>query len=82
MEYMTSGTPMIGYHLEGIPNEYYNYMYTPVDLSVEALTDCIEKTLKLSQYELDAMALSAINYITQYKNSKVQVQRIVDFLSE
>ena len=81
MEYMTSGTPMIGYHLEGIPEEYYQYMYTPVDLSQEALTDCINSTLSLSLETLHNQGKMALNFVSMYKNSEAQVRRVIDFLN-
>jgi len=82
MEYMTSGTPMIGYHLEGIPDEYYEYMYTPVDLSVESLSRCIDTVLSLPFDERHSMADSASSFICDYKNPKVQVKKIIEFLND
>ena len=81
MEYMTSMTPMIGYHLEGIPEEYYEHMYTPRDLSVEALTDCINETLSLPLDILQKKAEKAKIFIAENKSSKAQVKRIIDFLN-
>ncbi len=81
MEYMTSLTPMIGYHLEGIPNEYYEHMYTPRDLSVKSLTDCINETLSLPLEILRDKAEKAAGFISDKKNAKTQVKRIIEFLS-
>lgn len=81
MEYMTSMTPMIGYHLEGIPEEYYEHMYTPKELSVEALAECINQTLSLPLETLQAKAHVAAEFIAKNKTSKAQVQRIIDFLN-
>jgi glycosyltransferase involved in cell wall biosynthesis len=80
MEYMTSGTPMIGYHLEGIPEEYYEYMYSPCDVSKESLTKCIYNTLLLSDEDLNEKAKKAYEFVTQKKNSKEQVKRIINFM--
>lgn len=82
MEYMTSMTPMIGYHLEGMPKEYYEHMYTPKDLSVEALAECINKTLSLPFETLQNKAITAAEFIAKNKTSKAQVKRILDFLKE
>lgn len=81
MEYMASMTPMIGYHLEGMPEEYYEHMYTPKDLSVEALAECINETLSLPFETLQAKAIAAAEFIAENKTSKAQVQRIIDFLN-
>ena len=80
MEYMSSMTPMIGYHLEGIPEEYFQYMYTPTDLSQDALANCINSTLSLPLDELYAKAQAAFNFVAMNKNSEVQIRRIIDFL--
>lgn len=80
MEYMTSGTPMIGYKLEGIPNEYYKHMFIPASHSVEDLTACINETLLLPQEELDKKAKNAGEFIRINKNPKAQVCRMIEFL--
>lgn len=80
MEYLTSMTPMIGYHLEGIPEEYYEHMYTPEDLSTEALTECINKTLSLDIEILQDKAKKAAEFITVNKSGKTQIKRIIDFI--
>lgn len=82
MEYMTSGTPMIGYHLEGIPKEYYEFMYSPKDLSIESLAECIQGTLLLSSETLHKKAMEAYQFVNGKKNSKEQVKRIVNFLNK
>lgn len=81
MEYMSSLTPMIGYHLEGIPEEYYEYMYTPKDLTQEALTECINETLSLPFETLQEKANNAFQFVAQNKNSVEQVRRMIEFLT-
>ncbi len=81
MEYMSSLTPMIGYHLEGIPEEYYPFMYTPNDLTEEALTECINKTLSLPLDELQEKANKAYRFVAHNKNSIEQVRRLIEFLT-
>lgn len=82
MEYMMSGTPMIGYHLEGIPEEYFRYMLSPIDLSKQALTDCIANALSKPQEELDLLAANAKQFVLSQKNSLVQTKRILDFIQQ
>lgn len=81
MEYMTSGTPMIGYHLEGIPEEYYKYMFTPKDLSSESLCTLIEDLLSNQSNILVEIANEANHFIMNNKSAKIQVKKIIDFLS-
>ena len=80
MEYMTSGTPMIGYKLEGIPEEYYDNMYTIEDNKIETLAKCIDEVLSLSQTDLNEKARKAFEFIKNNKTSQMQVRKIIDFL--
>lgn len=80
MEYLASGTPMIGYKLEGIPNEYYPYMFTVEKLSIEELAYKISEVLQFPQEVLDAKGLAARNFILENKTAKIQVKRIIDFI--
>lgn len=82
MEYMSSGTPMIGYRLEGIPGEYYQYMYTVDGLKPEDLAHTITEVLEKPQEELDMKAKEAMAFIANNKTAEKQVKRIIEFLSE
>lgn len=82
MEYLASGTPMIGYKLEGIPEEYFEYMYLPKDLTIESLSNIIDKVLTTKIEYLEDMAIKAREFILNKKNSKIQVQKILNFLKD
>lgn len=79
IEYLVSGTPMIGYRLVGISEDYYEYFYIPEDEDVSSLSELITKVLNLPQSELDQRAFNAWNYIMSYKTSKQQVKKMIDF---
>lgn len=80
IEYLVSGTPMIGYKLEGIPPDYYKYFYIPHDESLEALAEAITETLHLSQEELDQRALESWRFITETKTAKQQIKKMLNYL--
>lgn len=82
MEYLTSGTPMIGYKLEGIPNEYYQYFYCVEDLSTEALAQVIDDTMSLPISELKNNAKKAYDFIIENKTSAIQVRKLINFISQ
>ena len=82
MEYLTSGTPMLGYKLDGIPEEYYAYYYTIESLGVDALAAKIQEVLQYSPSELDRKAEQAYNFIAQHKTAKTQVRKMMDFMGE
>lgn len=79
IEYLSSGTPMIGYKLEGIPEEYYNYYYTIDSLEEKELIDKLENLLSLPQSELNEMGEKAYNFIANHKTAKIQVCKILEF---
>lgn len=81
MEYMLSGTPMLGYKLEGIPEEYYQYMFTPNNNSVDALADKIEEILNLPSSVLQECGEKAKQFVVSKKNSMVQVKKCIDFIN-
>ncbi len=80
MEYMASGTPMLGYKLDGIPEEYYAHMFVPDNLTIESLTDTINKVLSLPPGKLQEFGCSAKEFIRNNKEAARQVHRIIDFL--
>lgn len=79
MEYMISGVPVLTTKLPGIPNEYFNYLYTISDDSVSAIVSAIENIIHTSSISLYAKAVKAKNFILENKNSKLQAKRIIDF---
>jgi glycosyltransferase involved in cell wall biosynthesis len=81
MEYMASGTPMLGYALEGIPEEYYNHMFIPKDLSVDAMTNAINETLSKTPEELRQFGSLAKEFIRNNKESQHQVAKVIRFLT-
>lgn len=82
MEYMSSGTPMIGYRLEGIPDEYFEYMYVPDDLTEEALARTIDQVLTLQEDALALKGVSARKFILKNKTAKVQLEKLIDFIEK
>lgn len=80
MEYLASGTPMLGYKLEGIPSEYYKYYFIIDDHSLQGLSSRLRDVLLLPQSSLDEMATSARSFILKNKNAKKQMERVLNFL--
>lgn len=80
IEYLLSGTPMIGYQLTGIPDEYYDYFYTPNDYTIESLTETINMVMEKSPEELKEKAVAARMFILDNKTSKKQIYKIISFL--
>lgn len=82
IEYLSSGTPMLGYRLEGIPSEYYDFIFTPKDLSDIALAEKINEILCMSPDTLREIGQNAKEFIHFQKEAKTQVKKIIDFLQK
>ena len=79
---MVSGTPILTTRLEGIPQEYYQYMYVVNKFSVEDLKEKIENILNKDQTELDSLGEKARQFVLDKKNSKNQVGNLYSRLQE
>ena len=80
LEYMRSGKPVLCCKLEGIPADYDDYLqYMPARGSA-GIKDAVEKLMRLSAHERESMGERARTYVYQYKNSKVQCEKLVALL--
>ena len=82
MEYLLSGKSVIINRLPGIPEEYYQYVHTPEDESIDALAECISNILTMDVQTRNLMAQRGREFIMSCKNSKIQTKRILDMISE
>lgn len=81
IEYMLSETPLLTTKLQGIPTEYYDYVFSADDNGVESLANAISNALSHSDDELNEIGVRARNFIIKNKNAKYQVSRIIDFIN-
>ena len=81
IEYFASGTPTLMYNLEGIPSEYFEHCFSLEDESVEALAFKIDEIYKMDEEKLYRIGLKAKKFITDEKNSKSQVDKIIKILN-
>ena len=80
IEYLLSGTPMIGYKLEGMPSEYYDYFFTIPEMDDNSMAKVITEVLNKPEEELYKKALSAYNFIITNKTAFIQVKKIIDYI--
>lgn len=80
MEYMSSGRPVVMYRLAGIPEEYFEYCFTPSDLSVESLVKCLEDIVGMDISQLNAFGSRAQEFVFNFKNPSAQAGKLVDLL--
>ena len=81
MEYLLAGKCTIINRLPGIPEEYYDYVYTPDDESVESLAECISDVLSRDADILAARAKAGRDFVISQKNSVAQIKRIIEMIN-
>lgn len=79
LEYMMSGTPMIGYMLSGIPTEYYDNMFVVEDTE-NGMKKALKMAMDLPQEIRSKMGEKAKNFVIEQKNAKRQCRKIIDLL--
>ena len=82
MEYMVSGTPVLTTRLPGMPKEYYQYVYTIEDDSIDgikqALIDCFSNSVE----ERSAKGRKAREFVLNNKSNIIQSKKIIDFIQK
>ena len=80
IEYMVSGTPVLTTKLPGIPDEYYDYLFTADDFSAENIGKKIAEILALPQDELKSFGAKARKFALENKNSYLQSGKMLEFI--
>lgn len=81
MEYLSSGIPVIAYRLDGIPDEYEDYLCYVEDDSIQALTDKLIEICELSREQREQLGSKGRNFVTEQKNSIIQTEKIVNLIN-
>lgn len=80
MEYLLSGIPMVGYKLDGIPDEYDQFIFYVSDNSKEALKNKLIEICNMSYEERKKIGQLAREFVIENKNSKSQVNKVIEML--
>lgn len=81
MEYLTAGVPVVAYKLDGIPDEYDDYLTYPTGETARDLADAMEYICTLDEQAWKQVGQAGKEYVLTYKNQDVQTKRILEFLS-
>ncbi|AMB97022.1 glycosyltransferase [Aerococcus urinaeequi] len=81
-EYMVSGTPTLTTKIEGIPTEYYNYVYSVDGYESNDIAKEIDDILGKDKFELTSIGLKAREYVIQNKNASIQANKIAALLKK
>lgn len=79
LEYMLSGTPMLGYKLAGIPEEYYDNMFVIQD-SENGMEEALRMAMDLPKTERIKMGEKAKHFVVKEKNPEKQCQKILELI--
>ena len=80
MEYLLAAKSVVINRLPGIPEEYYNFVYTPDNESVESFAKCLQYVLNSDREMRTKRAEAGRQFIVKQKNSKVQIERIIELI--
>lgn len=80
MEYMVSGTPVLTTPLQGMPGEYFDYVYLFRDETVEGMTKKLGEILGKNKIEIHEKGLKTKEFVLKYKNNLVQADKILDMV--
>lgn len=80
MEYMATGIPMVTTRLAGIPEEYYDYVFTFDNCDVDVYYETLVKILSLSESYMSAKGKLAQDFVLNKKNNIAQTARIVELI--
>jgi len=82
MEYLASGRPVVGYKLDGIPEEYDPYIQYVQGNSAADLRDKLIEICSLPMQQRQFLGSAARTFILEKKNPRVQCKKIVDMLNK
>ena len=80
MEYLATGNVVVANKLPGIPREYYDYIICPKDESIQALSECLNNVLNLSEEDKRRIGENNREFVVTQKNSYKQVGKILDMV--
>lgn len=78
LEYLSSGTPTIAYKLDGIPDEYDDYIYYINGDNIEDISDKIVEVCEKSEIERKEFAENASKFVKEEKNNVIQSRKIIE----
>ncbi len=81
-EYLASGTPLLTTKLGGIPDEYFEHLFTFEDESQEGMAKKLTEIFALNDSELDSKGKAAQEFIRTKKNNEVQAKKIIEFIEK
>lgn len=82
LEYLSAGKPVIAYKLDGIPDEYDEYLQYPEDDSPEALCRKITQIGEMDVKSRIILGNKAVRFVRSKKNAWVQTKKILSVIND
>lgn len=82
LEYMASGTPLLSTRLPGIPKEYFDYIFSIENESIDGMRTALESILMLTEEERREKGRDAYEFVTEQKTNVKQGERIINFIKD
>ena len=82
IEYLASGTPVLSTVLDGIPDEYWDYLIPISDESIDGINEALLTTLNLTSEKLNNIGKKSQEFILISKNNIIQAKRIVELCNK
>lgn len=80
LEYMSSGTPVLAYKLNGVPDEYDEYYFRIYERE-QGLQDALKEVMQMDSSERMVMGERAKEFVMMNKNSQAQCKKIVQLIN-
>lgn len=80
LEYLSSGTPVISYKLDGIPEEYDDFMYYIDGNKIEDITEKIIEICEKNTEERMLFGEKARKFVLETKNNVKQAEKILKMI--
>lgn len=80
IEYMSNGKPVLMFKLDGIPDEYDDYLYYFKENTVDSIKETILTICQKSTEELESRGKEVFNFIMHNKNGNTQANKVFHML--
>jgi len=80
LEYMASGRPVVAYELDGMPEEYRDYLIYAPPGDPSGLADTLTRLIQMEDSDLDAIGARSKHFVSEQKNPLVQTRKIITLL--
>ena len=82
MEYLLSGSKVVMYRLDGVPEEYYRFIYTIEGNSIDDLKRALVNACNDKSHYENGKYEQQVKWIQEFKNADKQTQKFLDSFFE